>query len=288
MTGYGHGTSKAMGAEITIAVKSVNGRFLDSRFHLPKEYYGLEVHLKKLLSQHFRRGTVDVYINRRAVARQKIEINLDAAKKWVAANKALAKALQLPLSSESLMERLLQRSEIFSIHENHELSAAEKESLFKAARMAFASCETERSREGAALRQHLIRLMQQLTETVKKMVRMREKAKIDFENRLKEKIKKMGIGSLPVSDRLMQELVVLVEKSDISEELERLQEHVTMCAQALKANGEQGKKLDFYTQELLREINTVGSKANYAPLTELVVDAKSLVEAFKEQVQNVE
>jgi len=288
MTGYGAAEARTQEAEIAVVVKSVNGRFLETRFHLPKEYFAFESQLKKIISQNFRRGTIDVFVHRRGRGQYKVEINKMVAARWAEAYRDLAKTLKAPVSNEKLVERLTHLPQVFEVRDRLQVSKIEQKALLGSFTRAVVQCQKERVREGLSLRNHLEKRIRSLVELVKKMSKHRNQANTALEARFKDRLRKLGLENSLDPVRLAQEIVVQLDKCDISEELERLNEHLHTCEKYLKLPEEQGKKLDFYSQELLREVNTVGSKANYAPITEHVVQAKGLIEAFKEQVQNIE
>lgn len=288
MTGYGARSAKIAGSEISVAVKSVNGRFLETRFHLPKEFFGLESQLKKKISQVLRRGTVDVFVHRRGNSVVNVRVNKDVAKKWSQAYKELGEVLHVKEPNALLMKHIASVPQVFEVRDHGEISKTEQAQFQKLFSEALMKCDLEREREGQSIQQHLKKLLKSLLTVIKKIEVLREKSQIDHELRLQERLKKSGIESAVEPARYAQELLLYLDKCDISEELERLKEHVQMCERYLHSKEEQGKKLDFYTQELLREVNTIGSKANSALITEQVVLAKGAIEALKEQVQNIE
>jgi uncharacterized protein (TIGR00255 family) len=288
MTGYGSGSASTGDAEISVIVKSVNGRFLEPRFHLPKEYFSFEASLKKELSQIFRRGTVDVFVHRRSSTNVNIQLNKALSIKWLRAFKDLSAVSRVRPSADVVFDRLAALPQIFEIKDKNEIKSKEKIAFQKAYRKALAVCSTERTREGASLAKQLSRILNKLFDCVRSIEKCRGEANKELEVKLRERMRRLGLEGAVEPTRMAQEMIIYLDKSDISEEIERLKEHVRMCEKLLKSHEEKGKKLDFYTQELLREVNTIGSKANFAALTEQVVEAKSLIEAFKEQVQNIE
>lgn len=288
MTGYGASQFKSADTEISVVIKSVNGRFLETRFHLPKEYFQFESQLKKKVSQKIRRGTVDVFIHRQGPTGMNIKLNKDSAQKWLKAHQELAKSINLKVDQNFLLERLATLPNIFSVQDRQSFKAGEKQAFLKAFQSALLKCDAERVREGSSLNKHLKQILSEMIRVVDRMEELRRKMKDDFASRLNQRLQRAGLEGQVEPARFAQELVIYLDKGDIAEEIERLREHIHMCELFLKAPEEQGKKLDFYSQELLREVNTIGSKANNAELTEQVVRAKGLIESFKEQVQNIE
>jgi uncharacterized protein (TIGR00255 family) len=300
MTGFGRSSNRTSGSandlavELDIAIRTVNGRYLEARFHLPREYAALESDFKSLLSTTFSRGTVDIYINRKRSAAgddsTDIRVNAGLAKKWLKAFHQLDKDLKL--DSDVSLEMITRLPDVMQVEESSELSEAEavmaKDLLAAAAK----ACDSERLREGKALQTELESLCARLEAHAGEMEEMKLEAKAELErryrDRLREGLSKMGFEVRIDEQRIAQEIVIQLDRADISEELHRLKEHLKAYRGLLKSDEPQGKKLDFYAQELLREVNTVGSKSHIARLTSLVVDSKTLVEKIREQVQNIE
>lgn len=288
MTGYGEAKIKAGDTELSVVIKSVNGRFLDVRSHLPKEYFQFEPQLKKDIGAKIRRGTVDIFIHRKGVAQIDIRLNHDIAKKWLSAYRKLAKSLKLPIEDARVMDRLSSLPQLIEVRDLSELKGTEKSALLALFHKALGKCEKERLREGLSLKADLFKILRALDQVVKKMEGLRETISKGQSEKIKERLKRLGLEGQVEPARFAQELVIYLDKCDIAEEISRLREHIRMCEKYLDIKEEQGKKLDFYSQELLREINTIGSKANSAQVTGFVVQAKGYIEAFKEQVQNIE
>lgn len=288
MTGYGAAEGRTADTEFSITVKSVNGRFLEPRFHLPKEYFSLETQLKKEIASMFDRGTVDVFVYRHGSADLNVRFNRKNAQKWVEAHRQLARTLNLPLNLENLVERISSLPQVFETREHTQVAPTEKKTVLVTFRTALRHCLSERVREGQSLSRHLRKILNDLKKVISNMEKIRESSNRELEVKLYDRLHKISKEITVEPSRFAEELVYYLDKSDIGEELTRLEEHLQMCSKYVVSRGARGKKLDFYGQELLREVNTIGSKANYARLTELVVEAKGLIEAFKEQVQNVE
>ena len=288
MTGYGASEGRTAEAEFSITVKSVNGRFLEPRFHLPKEYFALEAKLKKEVASVFERGTIDIFVYRRGSANLNVRFNSKNAQLWVEAHRQLARTLKLPLNLNSLAERVSSLPQVFEARELTSISSQEKIKVLRAVRIALRQCLQERLREGRSLSRHLRTILNHLKNLVAEMEQLRASSNRELETKLYERLRKISKELAIDPTRFAEELVYYLDKSDIGEELARLNEHLQMCSKYILSRAAGGKKLDFYGQELLREVNTIGSKANHARLTELVVEAKGFIEAFKEQVQNVE
>jgi len=290
MTGYGLAVINNEKWSIEVSMKAVNGRFLDLRFRLPKEYMSLENDLKKKLQAKHFRGSFDIYINRKIKDESqytKISVDSDIAKKWAQSYKKLAKELKIEadLKMETLIKNLPQS---LKISESKSIKSGEKKDLILVFQQAITSLEKEKAREGLALKKELLRLLKELLEEVSKIEGFRKKANLLLKEKLSNKLKVLDATVNVSEERLHQEVLLQVDKSDIDEEVVRLKEHIRSLKPIFETKGSLGKKLDFYSQELLREMNTIGSKSQLAELTAVVVNAKSITERFREQVQNIE
>jgi uncharacterized protein (TIGR00255 family) len=213
-------------------------------------------------------------------------VNKELAKKYMDAYKALAK--ELKIKPQFHVETIARLPEVIKMEESHEVSGLEKKALLQAFDKACKGCEAERKREGKSLRKELETLLESLEKEVNEIQSVREEVNQNLLQRFEQRIKSRLTGMEIDSGRLSQEVVIQIEKADINEELIRLKEHIKNYRQLFQIEEAQGKKLDFYTQELLREVNTIGSKSSVSQLTQSVVQAKTFIERLREQVQNVE
>lgn len=287
MTGYGASQIKNSKMEIEVHVKSVNGRFLETRFHLPKEYAPFENDFRKVF-QGWSRGTVDVYIHRRPAMEARLQtVNIKAqnAAHWAKTLKGLAKSLDL-VNDVSLRD-ILQMPYVIEHQDRLSLMPGELKVVEGQLKKAREKCEALREKEGAVLKKELLTQLKNLENKMKEVDGWRAEAMKLAEVRLKSRLASMSTDELDAS-RLALETALMIDKMDVHEEVIRLGEHVKACRALIQDGSAKGKKLDFYCQELLREVNTIGSKSQLASLTQVVVDAKSIIEKFREQVQNIE
>ncbi len=289
MTGYGACQQKSAQGNLEISLRAVNGRFLETRFHLSRDLMVFESEFKKIIEKYLIRGTVDIFVSRRLEKENQTEVKLhrELAKKYWQALQTLAKDLKItaPLHLESV----IRLPEVLKIEETSvPVSEAEKKQLLQVFEKACQAIDLEREREGLSLQKDLLQTLQMLQVEVDKIQTMRDEANQQLAQRFEQRIKARLQGMDIDASRLSQEIVIQLEKADINEELCRLKEHIQNYRQLLSEGPARGKKLDFYTQELLREVNTIGSKSSVSKLTESVVEAKTLIERLREQVQNVE
>ncbi len=287
MTGYGSSQSKNRQLEVEVHVKSVNGRFLEVRFHLPKEYAPFENDFRKIF-QDWNRGTVDVYVHRKPALEarlQTVKIREQNAKHWAKTLRTLAKSLDL--KQDLSLRDILQMPFVMEHQDRLSLMPGELKVIEGELKKAMDRCRSVRAKEGASLKKELLAQLKNLDARIETMEGWRDEAMKSSAQRLKSRLATVDAPQMDAS-RLALETALMIDKMDVHEEVVRLKEHVKACRQLIQTGGAGGKKLDFYCQELLREVNTIGSKSQLASLTQVVVDAKSIIEKFREQVQNVE
>lgn len=289
MTGFGSASLSSPAVELEVNIRAVNGRFLEMRLHLPREYAPLESGLKKQLTSVFQRGTVDVYVSRKLKAQaqtKKVTVQQEIAAEYLKGLKKLR--TNLKMDDHVSLDTLVRLPDVVRVEDQTDLTPSEKTLVEKAFKKAAEACDDERVREGESLIRELTKQLHLLEKIVKSLSSIREAANIELEKRFKDRLEKLGFEGKVDPQRLAQEIIMQLDRTDINEELARLNEHVEAYRQLIDSKDPQGKKMDFYAQELLREVNTIGSKSHVAKLTSLVVEAKTVVERIREQVQNVE
>jgi uncharacterized protein (TIGR00255 family) len=232
---------------------------------------------------------LDIFVSRKpkpGATLAQVVVNKDLVKKYHTAYQAIAK--QLKIKTEFHLESLARMPEVLSLEESSDSALEDKKALLEAMKKACQAADKERTREGKGLHEDLQFLLKSLQSEVDEIQTLREEANQNLLARFEQKIKTRLAGMEIDPARISQEVVMQIEKSDINEEITRLKEHIRNYHQLLSASEPIGKKMDFYTQELLREVNTIGSKSSVSKLTQVVVQAKTLIERLREQVQNVE
>jgi len=290
MTGYGRGEAAQDGFKVTVELSSVNRKQAEVSAALPRELELLEAPLREAIHRVVARGRVNVRVSLHAtdgkVSAGK-HINVDLAKAYAAELEKLAK--QLKLSGEVTLDQVLHAPGVFQTDEQ----LAESEDLWptmeKALNQALAALLKMREREGAHLAKDLsmrIGVMQKAVAQVQQQVPTTAE---NYRRNLLERIQAAGLENIaPDDERLLKEVVLFADRSDITEELTRLQSHFVQFADCCKTKDPVGRTLDFLAQEMNREINTIGSKANDAIISREVVTLKAELERFREQAQNVE
>jgi uncharacterized protein (TIGR00255 family) len=292
MTGFGRAAG-AIGPRYFVAVtaKSVNHRFLEASVRLPEYMWELEPMLRALASDTFSRGKVDVSVRvqRTQQPEYNVRINQQIANAVIPQLKTIAAELGLghTFSGSDLLRvpDLLQVEPVES-----EIQDEEREALAALVREAFAQMTAMRQREGESLRADIASRLQSIRSLQDRLAAHREEVRNELLANYRQRVQEIAAqaGVDVVQDRIAQEVVIMVEKGDIAEELTRLTHHVEQIEKAIGGREPAGKKLDFLSQEMLREINTMGSKSRAASIRTLVVELKTEVERIREQVQNVE
>lgn len=292
MTGFGRAAG-ALSARYfaTVTSKSVNHRFLEATVRLPEYMWDMEAPFRALASEFFSRGKVDlsVRMQRTQQPEYNVRINTQIANNVIPQLRSIAEELGLgaSLSGSDLMRvpDLLQVEPI-----DADVTEDERESLIALVRDAFGQMAAMRDREGKALAKDIEARVASIRGLRDRLSGHRDEVRAEllasYQQRVQEIASLAGVD-VPL-DRIAQEVVVMVEKGDIAEELTRLAHHLDQADRALAGREAAGKKLDFLSQEMIREINTMGSKSRSAAIRTLVVELKTEVERIREQVQNVE
>lgn len=318
MTGYGRSSSSESRNSKSIAeawVRSVNGRFLEVRVHVPREWAELEPEIRSLAQDCLRRGTVDIHVSRVRGASQSTNVEIDEqlARQWAQALRKLAKSAGFK-TSQVPFELVAKAPDVVRAVNEEQLTPIDRSRVMQAVSDSLKALEREKEREGLAIQNELLNLLAQLEGVIDRVDEFARAAPEDLQIRFKQRMERLeatGIkGPGPDESRFHQEIALLIDRGDIREEISRLSAHLRVYRELVetpkpkkrqtKAEAKSpakgllsesvaiGKTLDFYAQELLREVNTIGSKSQTAELTRIVVTAKTLVEKIREQVQNVE
>ena len=292
MTGFGR-ASGALSPRffVSVTAKSVNHRFLEVSVRLPEYLWDMEAPLRAIASEAFARGKVDlsIRVQRTEQPEYAVRINPQIASAVIPRLREIATELEIAHTFSGA--DLLRVPDLLQVEPvDTEVTDEEREALAQLVREAFAQMIVMRRKEGEALhtdvaaRAVTIRALQEQLASHRENVRAELLA--NYVLRVQEIAAHAGV-EVP-QDRLAQEVVVMVEKGDIAEELTRLTHHLDQLQKAIDGREPAGKKLDFISQEMVREINTMGSKSRAATIRTLVIELKTEVERIREQVQNVE
>ena len=298
MTGYGRRQVSRDGREMTVEVKTVNHRFLDISCRLPRALSFAEDAVRKQIGAALKRGHADVnvtYLNLRQDARQ-VRLDEGLARQYRDVMLLMRGTLfEVGVNISDEMRHLSDHdvSFIASQPDVLQVTVAEEDQeavlslLTEALALALEDVAAMREKEGAALRDDLTFHLGEVQRLRDEINLLAPKVPVIYRDKLQARLRELGVKELD-EQRLAQEVAIMADRCAIDEELSRLLSHIGQMRQAIEAEGETGRRLDFLTQELNREVNTIGSKASDAEITKLVVAAKSEIEKLREQVQNVE
>jgi uncharacterized protein (TIGR00255 family) len=288
MTAFGRGEAQADGYRFAVELRSLNHRFCDIRVKLPKKYREFEEVIKKHLSAHFSRGRIEVgVLTDEALERVRdLTVDVGLAKKYHRLLFDLQE--ELGLEGGSSLETLLVFRDIFVLQEDQESLKKARQVLEMALEQAVTDCLQMRADEGAAIENDFRKRLQELATLTSEIEARVPKVVEEVRDRLQKRIQEL-LGQTELDEsRLAQEVAYFADKSDITEEVVRFQSHIQQFRDLLGANGPRGRQLEFLLQEMLREINTIGSKTNDLEIAQKVILVKTELEKLREQLQNVE
>jgi len=288
MTGFGRAEGSFEGGSLSVEVRSVNGRHCDVRVRAPRELTSLEARVRAAVASHFSRGSVDLSIRWTSPrsTQGRVEIDLETATSYAEAAREIARRSQLaqPVSAEAL----LSLPGVVRLREPELDEDAIAAVLDQCVEAASAETVAMRLREGEALARELQVRSAALAELLGAIEMRADEIRGGLRARLEKRLAALAPDVNLDSGRLEQEVVLYVDRMDVTEETVRFRSHLAQFHETLGLEGPVGRRLEFILQELTRETNTIGSKASDAAIAGLVVELKTELEKLREQVLNVE
>ena len=288
MTGYGEASRGTPFGKIRVQIRSLNHRFLDLVLRLPPGFMALEPRFREVLKRQIRRGRVDLYLK---IERNEGASPLRARVDWELARSYLERLKELKerfdLGGEVDLPLLLSFREILSPEEEEPAEEELWKETLPVLEEALRRLDESRRREGEALREDLLGRLELIGEHVQGIEERAPFVVEEYRRRLSSKVKELLEEELD-EGRLAQEVALFASRADITEEVVRIRSHLEQFRERLGEGGLVGKALDFLIQEMVREANTIASKANDLPITRHVLAIKEEVEKLREQVQNIE
>ena len=287
MTGYGKGNISENLRNYQVEIKSVNHRYLDISVKMPRVLSYLEEDVKKVISSKVKRGKIDVFVTfeNYSTEGKEIKINNEIAKMYINQLKQLAEEENILANIE--VTEISKYPDVLSIQNTQDDEQIKKE-LIEATTIATDKLVQMRQVEGSKMAEDLLKRIEKTNQKIEKISELStgliEEYVVKLENRIKEILKNQEIDE----SRLAQEVVIYADKCSIEEEVTRLKSHISQFKELINSDDAVGKKLDFIIQEMNRETNTIGSKANNLEITNGVIDIKTEIENIREQVQNIE
>jgi uncharacterized protein (TIGR00255 family) len=289
MTGYGRGESSLAGLKITVEISSVNRKQAEIALSLPRELEALESRVRDDINQSVSRGRVTcrVGLESGSGGSSSVRLNVELAKSLSSQLASLAQ--ELKLSNGVTLDHLLRVPGVIETSSVVSDAEAAWPELQKALKAALRELVAMREREGAHLEKDLRGRIDALKGAVAKVEKQAPEVLKRYREQLRERVAAAGLPLPPEDDeRLLKEIVYYSDRSDISEELARIKSHFAQFDEIAKSSEAVGRTLDFLSQEMNREINTIGSKANDSLISREVVVLKTELEKFREQAMNVE
>lgn len=288
MTGYGRGQSTYEGNKISVELNSVNRKQSDVNITLPRELSELEPRIRDVINSEVARGRLNVVIalHHSGATMQKLALDTELARLYHRSMQELQR--ELGVTGDVTIETILRAPGVLRMVDERlevddawpHIESALKEALHELVAM--------REREGKHLAKDLIRRLKLVREAVRKIREIQPNVVAKYRQSLHERIQRAGIEISLDDERLVREVIFFAEKSDVTEELTRLESHFAQFAHHLRRNEPVGRTLEFIGQEIAREFNTLAAKANDAQISQLVVTCKSEMEKIREQIQNIE
>lgn len=287
MTGFGRAKYENEGRTYTVEIKSVNHKYSDINIKLPRFLNYMEDKIRKTISKAISRGKIDVFISFENYSNKgtNIKINRELAKQYLKELKELADETGIDFKLNVV--DVSKFPEILKIEDDDNEEIIEEEVLI-AVKEALDKFINMRELEGKKLVEDISQRVASIKNKVMDVEKFSENLVQDYISRLETRVNELLKTSVVDESRIAQEIVIFSDKSSIEEELTRLKSHLEQFLNLLKASSPIGKKMDFLVQEINRETNTIGSKANCLDITNLVVEIKTEVENIREQIQNIE
>jgi uncharacterized protein (TIGR00255 family) len=290
MTGFGRGEAQLpeTGTTLSIEVSSVNRKQLDLRIFLPRELSNYDPIIRKRVTQQFTRGAIriSVELQQSGENAQTLILNKTVAKRLLKAAQELEEELEIK-NRVSLKEILSIEGVIETAQIDYEQEEFQSNFL-EALEHALTQFESMRQKEGEEMKADLKRRVEFLEEQISSIKPLVADVPEMMKKRLLQRLETNGLELDFSDDRLLKEIVIFSDKSDVSEELTRLDSHIKQYYNFLNADKPVGRSMDFLTQEVLREITTLGNKANSSSLSPIIVEFKTELEKLREQIQNIE
>lgn len=295
MTGYGRGESIGPAGRLVVEGRAVNHRFSEVAVRLPRQLAALEERVRKAVQSRVARGRVDVFVQweQNGSGQRSVQVDKELALAYHNALKELEDVFGSKI--EITAEGLARLSDVLTVQETQVEPDAVWPTLFEGLEGALSALVAMREREGQTLAVDLLERLSRIENWVNQVAERSPQAVEDYRQRLLRRLDELLPGNAVDPNRIAQEVVIFADRSDVTEEIKRIHSHISQFRSELTGvdggddpGAARGRKLDFLVQELNREINTIGAKAQDAAITGIVVEVKAELEKIREQVQNIE
>jgi uncharacterized protein (TIGR00255 family) len=287
MTGFGRSCKDTSAGTVTVEIKSVNHRFCEFAVRTPRQLLKAEEKIKKRLSQYIKRGRVEVFISLSGEGMTKKSLQIDWSLLQDYYQFILDVKNKYDIASSIDFKELLSLPDLVAIEEKEEENEQLEILLLHAVEEAAVQLKEMRTVEGQELQKDLTSHLNVFRETVDELKGFAPHIVEQYQERLEKRIREYANGLMDES-RIMTEIAIYADKTDINEELTRLDSHISQFSHTLELKEPIGRKLDFLLQEMNREVNTIGSKSSHSRISTIVVELKTTLEKMREQAQNIE
>ena len=290
MTGFGRATQIVDGLQCIIEIKSVNSRFLDLNIRSPKQVNSVEHSIRKCIQKTIHRGKVDVFVTLQDIADREKQFIINSSLKYQIQDLLVSEGFYREPQEVPLSAVMAISNDWVQIQDSEVTEDVLQSLVTDTTTNALNALVSMRQSEGIHIQQDLLHRLSQMTNIIEDINSHKADAVIAYKENLRTKMMDYveGLDITANEDRLLQEVAIMADKTDITEEIVRFRSHVVQLTNTLKMDEPIGRKLDFIIQEMNREVNTIGSKAMDITLTDHVVQLKCELEKVREQVQNIE
>jgi len=289
MTGYGKSSAEVGGSRVLIEIRSVNHRYLDISPKMPRTLLFLEEKLKKIVRDKMERGRIDLFISLegQGLFEKKVSVDWNVLDQYI--NRLHEVKDRYDLTGDISIDMVSKLDDVFFTEDIEDDTNELQRSLLSTLEHALDQLIIMRENEGKRLKEDLQARASSVRHLLEKLESRRPVVVNEYKDRIRTRIEDYVKEEIKPDDaRILQEVGLLAEKGDVTEEFTRLRSHIFQFTKTLEQTGSVGRRLDFIVQEMHREVNTIGSKSNDSKVTEWVIELKSEIEKMKEQVQNVE
>jgi uncharacterized protein (TIGR00255 family) len=288
MTGFGRGEGETTLGKVFVETRSVNHRYCDINIKLPKRLTPFENRIKEIIRAQVSRGRVDIFLKLDSLGEENVHLTVDRhlAQEYYQALQSLKESLHL--KDKITLELVAGAKDVITAKE--EIGDLEPfwQEVLPVLKRSFQDLDDMKRSEGESLSKDLQQRLERITQQLEEIKHLSPSRLEAYRNRLRERVHSL-LGEIDVDpSRIQQEVALLAERTDITEEIVRAESHLTQFLILLKAEDSVGRKMDFLVQEIHREVNTVSAKANDAEISQRVVEIKAELEKIREQVQNIE
>ena len=288
MTGYGSAKGTVEGLEITVELKSVNNRYLDTSVRLPRSFLFAEEAIKSEVQSHISRGKVDVFISvdSSAAGDMTVKVNEPLLRGYIEAIRHISE--EYSLANDMTALSVSRFPDVLSVEKKDLDAEAISAGICAIAEEALRDFDAMRQREGAKLRDDVLSRLETIDRLVSAVETEAPKTLAEYRKRLEQKMQEV-LGATGIDEnRILAEAAIFADHIAVDEETVRLRSHMSQLTTMINGNSPTGRKIDFLIQEFNREANTIGSKCQNSQIAHVVVDLKSEIEKIREQIQNIE